>query len=111
MSCSAIDLLDPVVGGSFAHGDAVVAGLYSGVDHGHVARFLDVDAVGVGAVAGAVMVAPCFWMLLLPKTAMWKSSLLREVRPLITTFLDSAIVNDCIHIKTPLDLPTAIKDN
>lgn len=104
MSWAAIDLLEPVIGGSFAHGDPVVAGLYAGVDHGHVARFLDVDAVGVGA----MMVAPCIWMLLLPKTAMWKSSLLREVRPLITTFLDSAIVNDS---KTPLDLPTAIKDN
>ncbi|RRT56261.1 hypothetical protein B296_00024064 [Ensete ventricosum] len=51
MSWAASDLFDPDVGGSFANGDAVVAGLYAGVDHGHVARFLDVDAVGVGAVS------------------------------------------------------------
>lgn len=50
MAWAARHLFDPQVSGAGPDGDAVVAGLDAGPGNRHVARPLDVDAVGVGAV-------------------------------------------------------------
>lgn len=51
MPRAAVNALDPDAGCSFAHRDAVVSCLYGGTGDGHVTGLLDVDAVGVGAIA------------------------------------------------------------
>lgn len=50
MTRATLDVLDPDIGGTFAHGDAVIAGPDGASGDGHEARLLDVDAIGVRTV-------------------------------------------------------------
>lgn len=51
MARAALDILDPHIGGTRPHGDAVVAGPHGRSGDRDEARHLDMDTVGVGAVA------------------------------------------------------------
>ena len=50
MTRATLDPLDPDISSTFAHGNAVVAGLDAASADGYEARLLDVDAISVRAV-------------------------------------------------------------